>query len=285
MEVLRGVLIGLVLAEFAFVAGFVLVEAVSLVLLRWTTKVDRRAQALSNQQYAAWFAIPMVTAGCGVGIAIGVNLITGEGNLSYSGGLVIVFGSLILFGYVLLGYATGHLPRTHFRARVRRRLAETGERLGSTTQVSRADAEPLRDRLRRMEKVGGRLSDRAATEGWRISIRNERTWLVLVVAAAFVLPISGVVGVAVLRGPGDLEPDRLEAVGLLLTLSMATAAAVVMRRIRLRWELHELGEELRTGSAALLEQLAELTEPEPVPNRPSLPSRLLSRLGFRRRSG
>jgi hypothetical protein len=271
----RGVVVGLVLAEFVFVACFVLAEAVTLVLLRWTTKLDRRAQALPDRQYATWFGVPMITAGSGVGVAVGVNLITGDSELGYYEGLFLIFGSLLVFGYALLGLATGTLPRTHFRARVRRRLAETGELFASSTTVSRADAARLGGWLRRIERLGGRLSDLAGQTGWRASVRGEPTWLVWVVALAFVLPIVGAVLIAT-RGRAALDADGLRALGLLLVLSMATAAGVVMRRIRKRMELRDLGEELRTGSAALLERLAELTEPEPAVRRPSLPARLWS---------
>lgn len=286
VEVLRGVLVGLAFAELVFVVGFVLSEAVTLVLLRWATNLDRRAQALSDKHYVARFAVPMVTAGCGVGVAVGVNLITSDGDYNALGGLVLTFGSLIVFGYALLGFASGTMPRPHFRPRVRRRLAEARERFSTGVPLSRAEAAPLQRRLRRVERLGARLSEQAATIGWRTALRSERAWLVAVAAAAFVLPIAALVSAVAVAGRGVFDPERLQALGLLAALSMATAAGVVMRRTRKRWELRDLGEELRSGSVALQERLAELTEPEPPPDPPARPG-LLARFwkGFRRRSG
>jgi hypothetical protein len=285
VDVLRGVIVGLAMAELLFVATFTLSEGINLAIRTWTMRIDRRMQALPEESYAVWFAIPMITAGSGVGIAVGVNFVTGDYEPGQYVGAVMILGSLLLFGYTLLGFASGSLPRTTFRPRVRQQLAQLKKRLESDAPVGRAEAARLRGRLRRLERTGDRLSDRAAAAGWRAAVRDERPWLVWAVVAAIVLPITGVIAAVVTRRGDVFTAEQLRPLGVLLALSMAAAAGAVMRRIRLRWELQELGEELRTGSAALLEQLAELTEPDPVPNKPSLPSRLLSWLGFRRRSG
>jgi hypothetical protein len=257
-------------AEFIFVACFFGGEAMNLVFRGWVFRTERTADVVPPDRYFARFAIPMITATTAVCVGVGISLVTGsqEPLQVYVGSLLIIV-FLFVLGRYLLQDAAGSLPRPLPRARLRRLLAEAREKLDADSPVTPTEAAPLQVRLTRISKVGDRLVERAATQRWRDVISGERRWLVLGVILAVLLPVIGIARIAVRMVRHELGMETWPYVGSLVVLSVGALAGAVMRRVRLRRNLRDLGEELHTESEALLRNLAQLAAIQSQP--PSLP--------------
>lgn len=254
----RGWFVVLGYAELIFVACFFGSEAMNLVFRGWVIRMERTAHAVPPDRYFARFGIPMITATTAACVGVGINLFTGQEPLQGYVGLLLIIVFLIVLGRYLLQDAARSLPRPLPRARLRRLLAEAGEKLDADGPVTPAEAALLQARLTRMSKVGDRLVERAATQRWRDAISSERRWLVLGVTLTALLPVIGIARIAMRIGRHELGVETWPYVGVLAALSAGALGGAVMRRIRLRRNLRDLGEELHTGSEALLRRLAHL---------------------------
>ena len=256
-------------AEFIFVACFFGSEAMNLVFRGWVIRTERTAHAVPPDRYLTRFGIPMITATTAACVGVGISLFTGRGRLQGYVGLLLIIVFLVVLGRYLLQHAAGSLPRPLPRARLRRLLAEAREKLDADRPVTPTEAALLQARLTRMSKVGDRLVERAATQRWRDVISSERRWLVLAVALAALLPVIGIARIAIRIIRHELGMETWPYIGLLVALSVGALAGAVMRRIRLRRNLRDLGEELHTESEALLRRLAQLAAIHSQP--PALP--------------
>ncbi|HEX6470337.1 MAG TPA: hypothetical protein VF069_14665 [Streptosporangiaceae bacterium] len=260
-------------AELIFVTCFFSSEAMNLVFRGWVTRMERTAHAVPPDRYFTRFGIPMITATTAACVGVGINLFTDKDPLQAYAGLLLIIVFLFVLGRYLLQDAARTLPPPLPRARLRRLLAEIKEELDFDTPMTPAEAALLQARLTRMSKVGDRLQQRAARQRWRDAIGGERRWLAAGVALAVLLPFIGVVRIAMRMARHDLGPEAWPYVGLLVAQSAAAIAGAVMRRIRLRRNLRDLGVELRGESEVLSRRLARLaairaSRPSSLPSSP-----------------
>jgi hypothetical protein len=245
-------------AELIFVVSFFLNEVAHSIFRGSIIRVERAMHAIPHDRYYTRFALPLIAAITAACIGIGINLMTGNEGLRGYVGLLLIIVFLFLLGRYLLSDATGSLPRPIPRARLRRLLAEAGERLDSAESLTASETVRLIDQLTRIGKVGDRLARRANEESWWKTIRNERRWLVISISLAILLPLAGIIRITVHLATSDSNTAASSALGLFV-LAAAAAAGAFLRRMRHRRNLSELGVELRAESDALLARVAEAT--------------------------
>lgn len=258
--------------ELAFVACFFVTEVVRFVLRRRLGRRERMTDVVPTERYLDRFFRPMTALLASVPLAIGVNLLT-DGDVSPLGqyaGLVGVVVSLLVVGNYLHRDTTDALPRPGPRARLRRALAQAGEDVDAivAAPASRASASTdlvrLRARLTRIRGVGARLERRAGSWSWWDLVRREKRWFVVVVTAAGLLPLVTLLWAWVRDAREGQRPDAA-ASGLLAGLVAATVVAAVLRSVRSRRDLHDLGVELQTTGERLLARLPRADPPPPLP--------------------
>jgi len=122
-------------------------------------------------------------------------------------------------------------------------------------------AATIRTRLVQHRNIGRRLEARSAGHHWRRAVRLERRLLTAAVILATDLPVIavGLVAFSIVRDHRVSNAALFLLSISLLALTM-TAAAVTVRRYRVRLEYRVLGRELQRDSETLLDQLFTVRE-------------------------
>jgi len=252
--------------ELVFVSCFFATEVVRFVLRRRIGQRERLSDVVSTDRYLDRFFRPMAAVIVSVPVAVGIEHLTNDdaSPLVQYAGLVLVVVSLVVVGNYLHRDTTGTFPRPRPRARLRRALAHAEEVLASPTPSAPTELLRLRARLRRIGGVGVRLERRARSMGWREVVGQERRWFAAAVIVAALLPL-----VTLLWGLADAmragEPMEASAAGVLVGSIAATVTGAILRSVRYRRDLCELGIELRTTSERLLARLPQV-DPSPSPS-------------------
>ncbi|MGW6314351.1 hypothetical protein [Streptomyces sp. NPDC055099] len=258
----RYIWMGLFVIDVIYVVPVLVSELISLLLWRRIMRFEKRVDALPGERYFTVFITPTMAFIGGLGGGHATSMIGESLGATFIG--VLTAGTLV---YTVMRNqyreATGRRPRPVPRARWRQQAAELAHLLSGDPALTGPERVRLRRRAIALGAIGSRITGAAQARSWRGAFGAEPRRRQVVIVTSVALPIFLAAWSAI---SFDVSNRPVPAYELMLILSLAGAAAPVLRWVDTRRTLLALGQELAEKSRSLVQQSSRML-PRPRPPR------------------
>lgn len=253
---------GLFVIDLVYVGPALMTELITLLLWRRIMRFEKRVHAIPDERYFTVFTTPILAFIGGLGGGHATSMI-GEGVAATFIG-VLTAGTLV---YKVMrnqySEATGRRPRPVPCARWRQQAAELAHLLSGEPALTGPERVRVRRRAIALGAIGSRIAGAAQARSWPGAFGAEPRRRQVVIVTSVALPIFLAAWSAISFGVSNRP---VLVYGLMLVLSLAGAAAPVLRWVDTRRTLLALGQELAETSHSLVQQSSRML-PRPRPPR------------------